>query len=106
MKQPGSWILELRAIPQKDWLQDGRMHPETGMKSETSVVCSSVNIGSTKAGINMDAVAQMGRVVKETAGLTADTGGIGAAKLVVFANAKGKFGQRLELHANAYLRGK
>ena len=55
--------------------------------SETSVVCSSVNIGSTKAGINMDAVSQMGRVVKETAELTAETGGIGAAKLVVFANA-------------------
>ncbi|UJF15788.1 PFL family protein [Jeotgalibaca sp. MA1X17-3] len=55
--------------------------------SETSVVCSSVNIGSTKAGINMDAVAQMGKVVKETAELTADTGGLGAAKLVVFANA-------------------
>lgn len=55
--------------------------------SETSVVCSSVNIGSTKAGINMDAVAQMGKIVKETAELTADTGGLGAAKLVVFANA-------------------
>lgn len=55
--------------------------------SETSVVCSSVNIGSTKAGINMDAVAQMGKVVKETAELTTDTGGLGAAKLVVFANA-------------------
>lgn len=55
--------------------------------SETDIVCASVNIGSTKAGINMDAVAQMGEVVKETAELTADTGGLGAAKLVVFANA-------------------
>ena len=55
--------------------------------SETDIVCASVNIGSTKAGINMDAVAQMGQVVKETAELTADTGGLGAAKLVVFANA-------------------
>lgn len=55
--------------------------------SETDIVCSSVNIGSTKAGINMDAVAQMGRIVKETAEKTADTGGLGAAKLVVFANA-------------------
>lgn len=55
--------------------------------SETDIVCSSVNIGSTKAGINMDAVAQMGRIVKETAKKTADTGGLGAAKLVVFANA-------------------
>lgn len=55
--------------------------------AQTDIVCSSVNIGSTKAGINMDAVAQMGRVVKETAELTAATGGLGAAKLVVFANA-------------------
>lgn len=55
--------------------------------SETELVCASVNIGSTKAGINMDAVAQMGQVMKQTAELTADMGGLGAAKLVVFANA-------------------
>lgn len=55
--------------------------------AETSVVCSSVNIGSTKAGMNMEAVTQMGKVVKETAELTAESGGIGAAKLVIFANA-------------------
>ena len=55
--------------------------------AETSVVCSSVNIGSTKAGINLDAVKQMGQVIKDTAELTADTDGLGAAKLVVFANA-------------------
>ena len=55
--------------------------------AETEHVCSSVNIGSTKAGINMDAVAKMGRVVKETAELTADRDCIGAAKLVVFCNA-------------------
>ena len=55
--------------------------------AETSVVCSSVNIGSTKAGINMDAVKEMGQVIKDTAELTADTDGLGAAKLVVFANA-------------------
>lgn len=55
--------------------------------SETEVVCASVNIGSTKAGINMDAVAQMGKTMKQTAELTADKGGLGAAKLVVFANA-------------------
>ena len=55
--------------------------------SETELVCASVNIGSTKAGINMDAVAQMGQVMKQTAKLTADMGGLGAAKLVVFANA-------------------
>ena len=53
---------------------------------ETDIVCSSVAIGSTKAGINMDAVAQMGRIVKETASLTADRDAIGCAKLVVFCN--------------------
>ena len=53
----------------------------------TERVCSSVNVGSTKAGINMDAVAQMGRIIKETARLTADSDGLGCAKLVVFANA-------------------
>ena len=53
----------------------------------TELVCSSVNVGSTKAGINMDAVALMGRVIKETAELTADRGGFGCAKLVVFCNA-------------------
>jgi uncharacterized protein (UPF0210 family) len=57
--------------------------------ADTELVCSSVNIGSTRAGINMTAVAEMGRVVKRTAELTADTGGLGAAKLVVFANAVG-----------------
>ena len=55
--------------------------------SETELVCSSVNIGSTRAGINMDAAALMGRVVKKTAELTADRSCIGAAKLVVFCNA-------------------
>lgn len=55
--------------------------------SVTEHVCSSVNIGSTKAGINMDAVARMGRVVKETAEITADRDCIGCAKLVVFCNA-------------------
>lgn len=55
--------------------------------AETKRVCSSVNIGSTKAGLNMDAVAQMGRTIKDTAALTADRGSIGCAKLVVFCNA-------------------
>ncbi|MCI1662827.1 MAG: PFL family protein [Actinomyces sp.] len=55
----------------------------------TDLVCSSVNIGSTRAGINMSAVAEMGRVVTRTAAATADAGGLGAAKLVVFANAVG-----------------
>ena len=55
--------------------------------SETELVCSSVNVATTKAGINMDAVAQMGRVIRETAERTADRDGLGCAKLVVFANA-------------------
>ena len=55
--------------------------------SETEHICSSVNIGSTKSGINMDAVALMGKIVKKTAELTADRNCIGAAKLVVFCNA-------------------
>ncbi len=55
--------------------------------AETELVCSGVNVASTKAGINMDAVAQMGRIVKEAAALTADSGGLACAKLVVFANA-------------------
>jgi len=53
----------------------------------TDLVCSSVNVGSTKAGINMDAVALMGQTIKRTAALTADKGGFGCAKLVVFCNA-------------------
>ena len=65
--------LLLRAIPQA--------------LAETDIVCSSVNVGSTKAGINMDAVAEMGRIIKATAERTADRGGFGCAKLVVFCNA-------------------
>ena len=53
----------------------------------TQRVCASVNVGSTKAGINMDAVAEMGRIIKRTAQITADDDGLGCAKLVVFANA-------------------
>lgn len=55
--------------------------------SRTERVCSSVNVATTKAGINMDAVRQMGEVVKRTAELTAERDAIGCAKLVVFANA-------------------
>ena len=51
--------------------------------SGTELVCASVNVGSTKAGINMDAVALMGRIIKETS----EHGPMGCAKLVVFANA-------------------
>lgn len=55
--------------------------------TETEFVCSSVNVGTTKAGINMDAVKKMGIVITETAKRTADRECIGAAKLVVFCNA-------------------
>ena len=68
----GDWTL-IRSIPE-------------AMKC-TERVCASVNVGSTKAGINMDAVAEMGRIIKKTAEVTADNDGLGCAKLVVFANA-------------------
>lgn len=55
--------------------------------AQTQYVCSSVNIGSTKSGINMDAVALMGHVIRSAAELTKDTQCIAAAKLVVFCNA-------------------
>ncbi len=55
--------------------------------AETEHICSSVNIGSTKTGINMDAVKLMGQTVRKAAELTADKGCIGPAKLVVFCNA-------------------
>lgn len=57
--------------------------------ASTDVVCSSVNIGSSRAGINMDAVRTMGEIIKQAAELTKDQGAIGCAKLVVFANAVG-----------------
>ena len=53
----------------------------------TARVCSSVNVATTKAGINMDAVSLMGRIIKASAEATADSGGLACAKLVVFANA-------------------
>ena len=68
----GDWIL-MDSIPE-------------AMKS-TERVCASVNVGSTKAGINMDAVAKMGQIIKKTAAVTADCDGLGCAKLVVFSNA-------------------
>ncbi|MGE5558823.1 MAG: PFL family protein [Bacillota bacterium] len=55
--------------------------------STTGKVCASVNVATTHAGINMDAVREMGEVVKKSAELTAGAGGIACAKLVVFANA-------------------
>lgn len=55
--------------------------------AETDNVCSSINVGSTRAGINMDAVHTMAHIIKMTAELTADRDCIGAGKLVVFCNA-------------------
>lgn len=55
--------------------------------AQTERVCSSVNVGSTQTGINMDAVKQMGHIIKEAAALTADNSSMACAKLVVFANA-------------------
>ncbi|MEW6950162.1 PFL family protein [Trueperella pyogenes] len=57
--------------------------------AETDVVCGSVNVASSRAGINMEAVAQLGEVIKEAARLTAYRSAIACAKLVVFANAVG-----------------
>ena len=68
----GDWTL-MRSIPEA--------------MATTNRVCASVNVGSTRAGINMDAVAEMGRIIKQTAEITADNDGLGCAKLVVFANA-------------------
>ncbi len=59
--------------------------PET--LAETNIVCSSVNVGSTKAGTDMDAVYKMGKIIKQTAELTKESKGFGCAKLVVFCNA-------------------
>lgn len=55
--------------------------------AQTEFICSSVNVGSTKTGINMDAVRLMGEIVKETAQATADRDSLGCAKLVVLCNA-------------------
>ena len=55
--------------------------------AKTERVCASVCVASTKAGINMDAVARMGEIIKQTAEYTKESGGFGCAKLVVFANA-------------------
>lgn len=54
--------------------------------AQTERVCSSVNVATTKAGINMDAVYRMGKIIKETANLTKDSGAFGCAKIVVFCN--------------------
>lgn len=59
--------------------------PETLARTER--VCSSINLGTTRSGINMDAVAWMGEIIKKTAALSADRDGLGCAKLVIFCNA-------------------
>lgn len=77
------------ALVQKGYTKGDRILMESIAEalSVTERVCSSVNVGNTKSGINMDAVKQMGQIIIETARLTADKGSIGCAKLVVFANA-------------------
>ena len=77
------------ALVQKGFNESGRTLFSTIAQAlaETERVCSSVNVASTKAGINMDAVAEMGHVIKEAASLTKEQGSIACAKLVVFANA-------------------
>ena len=55
--------------------------------AKTSKVCASVNVGSTRCGINMDAVKEIGQIIKRTAELTSESKAFGCAKLVVFANA-------------------
>ena len=55
--------------------------------AETNLVCSSVNVASTTAGVNLDAIGLMGRIIKQTAELTKDNDSMGCSKLVVFANA-------------------
>ena len=57
--------------------------------AQTKFICSSINLASSKSGINMDAVSKMGQIIKQTAELTAAEDGIGAAKLVCFCNAPG-----------------
>ncbi len=80
----GFSALVQKGCTESDWKLI-RSIPEAMRRTER--VCSSVNVGSTKAGIYMDAVAEMGRIIKKTAEATADRDGLGCAKLVVFANA-------------------
>ena len=77
------------ALVQKGFTDGGRTLIDTIPEAlaSTERVCSSVNAASTKAGINMDAVARMGEVILRSAYLTRESGSIGCAKLVVFANA-------------------
>lgn len=77
------------ALVQKGYTNNERIFIESIPEAlaSTDIVCSSVNVASTKAGINMDAVKQMGEIIKRAAALTAESGGFACAKLVVFSNA-------------------
>jgi hypothetical protein len=77
------------ALVQKGWTDGDRRLIETlpTVLSETQRVCASVNVGTTAAGINMDAILALGHVLKETAERTRAHDGFGCAKLVIFANA-------------------
>jgi uncharacterized protein len=77
------------ALVQKGWTEGGRLLIETlpEVLSTTERVCASVNVGTTAAGINMDAILALGRILKETAERTRSHDGFGCAKLVIFANA-------------------
>src|SRR5262249_62031795 len=79
----------LPALVQKGWTEGARRLIATlpEVLSTTTRVCSSVNVGTTAAGINMDAIVALGNVLKETAERTRAHDGFGCAKLVVFANA-------------------
>ena len=76
------------ALPIKNMTEADRLLMESIPKAlaETNNVCSSIGLGSSKIGINMDAVRKMGTIVKQTAEATKDKGSIGCAKLVVFCN--------------------
>ena len=80
----GFSALVQKGCTQSDWKL---MRSIPDAMAATDRVCASVNVGSTRAGINMDAVAEMGRIIKRTAQLTAHNDGLGCAKVVVFANA-------------------
>ncbi len=77
------------ALVQKGWTEGDRRLIETlpEVLSTTERVCASVNVGTTAAGINMDAILALGRILKETAERTRSHDGFGCAKLVIFANA-------------------
>ncbi len=75
------------AVTADDLSPIARAMDRAGALAETERVCASVNVGSTRAGINMDAAFKMAGIIKQAAELTADRQCIGAGKLVVFCNA-------------------